>query len=103
MNRIMSNTTTRNDNLPIGGINSTGFGCAKVAQCVRELLLDEPELIVVMDDNGEVYALDPSGKRAADVDRKKPHWIVGNYDGKHTDQLVEDLRERAKELAEVAA
>lgn len=94
----------RNENLPIGWLSRRGNGCAMAARKIADLLIDHAAVLVAVADTGEVYAIDPCGKRAAEVERRQPGWIVGTYTtGVDRDVVLGDLQERAGELRRDAA
>jgi hypothetical protein len=95
----MSMPTTRNEALPVGHVSSTGFGSGKATQRIAFFLLDEPALMVVIADDGEVFAIDPKGDRAAMAEAKHPEWIVGVYARDRGDlTIMDDIRARCGEL-----
>ena len=94
----------RAESLPIGWLSRRGGGCASAERKITDILVEYAVVLVVVADAGEVYALDPTGIRAAEVERKQPGWIVGTYStGVDRDVILADLQARAKELKAVAA
>lgn len=102
--RRRSATAVRDENLPVGGINSTGYDATKLGQHITSLVLEESTLMVVMADNGEVFALDPNGLRAQAITSQHPEWIVGTYTSRcGVGTIAGDLRVQAKGLRRKAA
>jgi hypothetical protein len=94
----------RAENEPIGWLSRRGNGCAMAARKIADLLIDHAAVLVAVADTGEVYAIDPCGKRAAEVERLQPGWIVGTYTtGVARDVVLGDLQARAGELRRDAA
>lgn len=94
----------RDENAPVGAINSTSFGASKLGQHITALVLEELTLMVVMADTGEVYALNPTGLRAEATASVHPEWIVGTYTSRcGAGTIAGDLRVQARELGKVAA
>lgn len=94
----------RDENLPVGAINSTGYGASKLGQHITALVLQESTLMVVMADNGEVYALNPTGLRAEATASVHPDWICGTYTSRcGAGTIAGDLWVQARELGRVAA
>lgn len=94
----------RAENLPIGWLSRRGSGCGMAVRKIADLLIDHAAVLVAVADTGEVYAIDPCGKRAAEVERRQPGWIVGIYTADSTRAMIlDDLRERAVELRRSAA
>lgn len=94
----------RAENEPIGWLSRRGNGCAMAARKIADLLIDHAAALVAVADTGEVYAVDPCGKRAAEVERRQPGWIVGTYTADVDRNVVlGDLRARAGELRRDAA
>lgn len=97
-------TALRDENQPVGAINSTGYGASKLGERITALVRDETALMVVMADNGEVFALDPFGLRAEAITSQHPGWIVGTYTARcGTGTIAGDLRVQAKGLGRVTA
>ena len=91
--------TTRNENVAVGQVAKSGRGSKHAAQAIIECLLDKSPLLVVMADNGGVFALDARDMRIQEITKTKPECIVGVYTKRSTcKQLWGDLRERAGEL-----
>lgn len=102
--RRRSSAAARDENLPVGGINSTGYGATKLGQHITALVQEESTLMVVMADNGEVFALDPNGLRAQAITSQHPGWICGTYTADVDRNVVlGDLQARAGELRRDAA
>ena len=94
----------RAENAPIGWLSRRGNGCATAARKIADLLIDHAAVLVAVADTGEVYAIDPCGKRAAEVERLQPGWIIGTYaTGVARDVVLGDLQARAGELRRDAA
>lgn len=102
--RRRSSAAARDENLPVGGINSTGYGATKLGQHITALVQEESTLMVVMADNGEVFALDPNGLRAQAITSQHPGWICGTYTSRcGVGTIAGDLRVMAKGLGRRAA
>lgn len=94
----------RAENAPIGWLSRRGNGCAMAARKIADLLIDHTAVLVAVADTGEVYAIDPCGKRAAEVERRQPGWMVGIYaTGVDREIVLGDLQARAGELRRDAA
>lgn len=94
----------RAENEPIGWLTRRGAGCATAARKIADILVDHAVMLVAVADTGEVYAIDPCGKRAAEVERRQPGWIIGTYaTGVDRDVVLGDLQARAGELRRDAA
>lgn len=94
----------RAENEPIGWLSRRGDGCAMAARKIADLLIDHAAVLVAVADTGEVYAIDPCGNRAAEVERRQPGWIVGVCTGDSTRVMIlDDLQARASELRSAAA
>jgi hypothetical protein len=94
----------RAENAPIGWLSRRGNGCAMAARKIADLLIEHAAVLVAVADTGEVYAIDPCGRRADEVCSKRQGWIVGIYTADSTRAMIlDDLRERAGELRRDAA
>lgn len=94
----------RSENDPISNVSSNCQGSGKTGRAAMLLLLDESPLMIVMPDNGEVFALDPCELRAQAITNLHSEWIVGTYtDRCGTGTIAGDLRVRARELGRAAA
>lgn len=94
----------RAENAPIGWLSRRGNGCAMAARNIADLLIDHASVLVAVADTGEVYAIDPYGNRADEVERRQPGWIIGTYKtGVARDVVLGDLQVRAGELRRDAA
>jgi hypothetical protein len=94
----------RAENEPIGWLTRRGAGCATSARKIADILVYHAAVLVAVADTGEVYAIDPCGNRAAEVERRQPGWIVGVYTGDSTRAMIlDDLQARASELRSAAA
>lgn len=94
----------RAENLPIGWLSRRGNGCATASRKIADILVEHAAVLVAVADTGEVYAIDPCGMRAVEVERKQPGWIVGLYATSVDRQIIlGDLQSRAKELKAEAA
>lgn len=94
----------RAENLPIGWLSRRGSGCGITARKVEDILVEHAAVLVAVADTGEVYAIDPCGMRAVDLEHKRPEWIVGTYaTGVDREVVLGDLQARAKELRGEAA
>jgi hypothetical protein len=94
----------RDENEPIGNISGSAQGSGRAGRRIMTLLLDEPVLMVAVADDGQIFAVDPTGLRAQAITSQHPHWIVGVYTRQLSGWSVgNDLRVRAAELRRVAA
>lgn len=94
----------RDENLPIGWLSRRGGGCSIAVSEIADILIEHAAVLVAVSDVGEVYAVDPCGKRAAEVERRQPGWIIGTYTtGVARDVVLGDLQARASELRSAAA
>ena len=94
----------RDQNTAIGAINSTALGASQLSRQIVELLQRESPVMIVVPDNGEVFAIDPTGLRARATADQEPGWIVGVYTSACTaPAIADDLRARARELRRMAA
>jgi hypothetical protein len=96
--------SARDENEPVGTVASSGHGSGSAARRIHDLLADELTLMVIVADDGQVFAVNPEGKRAKLVEAEHVHWIVSTYTAAYPrDDLEDDIRARAKELRRVAA
>lgn len=94
----------RAENVPIGWLSRRGSGCGTATRKIADILIEHAAVLVAVADTGEVYAVDPCGKRAAEVERRQPGWIIGTYTtGVARDIVLGDLQARAGELRRDAA
>jgi hypothetical protein len=97
-------TGLRDENAPVGSIKPNGFGANQLGAHITAMVLDEAALMVVMSDNGEVYALDPNGLRATATISVHPEWICGTYTSRcGAGTIAGDLRVQARQMGRMAA
>ena len=95
---------SRDQNIAIGAVNSTALGASQLSRQIVALLQRESPVMIVVPDNGEVFAIDPAGLRARATADQEPGWIVGVYtQACSAPGIADDLRERARELRRMAA
>lgn len=89
----------RDQNLSIGSMTNTAYGSRTIGIEVMRLLLDESPLMLAVDAEGHVYALDPLSLRAQAVESQHMDWIVGIFTRRcGRGKIIEELRERAFSL-----
>ncbi len=92
-----SNRAIRDENKPVGNVASRGQGCGVASRRIHDLLIDELAVMVIVADNGEVFAINPQGQRALRTEMQHLHWIVGTYTTAcRADELLDDIRVMAK-------
>lgn len=94
----------RDENLPVGNISGTAHGSGRAGRRIMTLLLDEPVLMVVVADDGQIFAVEADGLRAQAITSQHPGWIVGTYTSRcGVGTIAGDLRVQAKGLGRKAA
>jgi hypothetical protein len=94
----------RDESLPVGNVSGRGQGSGTASRVIAALLEGEPELLVAISDDGQIFAVDANGLRAQAITAQYPHWIVGVYTRELSGWSIgNDLRVRAAELRRAAA
>lgn len=96
--------SSRDDNWPLGRVDSTSYRSGAIAAGIYGALMEERMLMIAIADTGEIFAVDPSGLRAESIEHLHPEWIVGTYTRKcGTGAIQRDLREHVRLSARRAA
>lgn len=97
---------------PIGRVAVSGYGIERTVDAVHWYLRYEGPQSVFMDDDGSVWAAVKGTATELRLLAQHSQWLVGSYEmgdvrsnteRLHRSYLIDDLRERLRELRELAA
>lgn len=88
----------RNQNNPIAKLD-TIRSAAKIEAIIKTLLMDERRLMVIVSDDGEVFAISPDELRATATLAQRPSWVLGTYNQRFgTGNIARDVQLRRMEI-----